>query len=71
MRKILFSIILTLFFVSCGGGKKADQAIKPPSTSDEAIKIYEEALEGMRKGSYLYASKKFSEAEGMLPELVV
>ena len=69
MRKILFSIILTLFFVSCGGGKKADQAIKPPSTSDEAIKIYEEALEGMRKGSYLYASKKFSEAEGMLPEI--
>ena len=49
MRKILFSIILTLFFVSCGGGKKADQAIKPPSTSDEAIKIYEEALINLDK----------------------
>jgi|TARA_B100000929_G_scaffold291066_1_gene287689 outer membrane protein assembly factor BamD len=68
MRKILVSLTLVFFLISCGG-KKEDQAIKPPTTNEEAIQTYQEALDGLKRGDYLYASKKFSEAEGMLPQI--
>ena len=69
MRKNLFFILLAILILSCGGPKKDDQAIKPPTTNEEAIKIYQEGLDGMMEGNYLYASRKFSEAEGMLPQI--
>ena len=56
-----------LFLFSCGGNR--DQAIKPPSTNEEAIQTYQDALNGLKSGDYFYASKKFSEAEGMLSEI--
>ena len=67
MRKILVYLTLSLFLVSCGGGK--DEAIKPPTTNEEAIKTYQEALDSLKSGDCFYASKKFSEAEGMLPDI--
>ena len=68
MRKILiFFPLLILFLFSCGGNR--DQAIKPPSTNEEAIKTYQDALNSLKSGDYFYASKKFSEAEGMLSEI--
>ena len=69
MRKNLFFIFLITFLLSCGGPKLDEQAIKPPTTNEEAIKIYQEGLDGMLEGNFLYASKKFSEAEGMLPQI--
>ena len=69
MRKNLFFILLAILILSCGGPKKDDQVIKPPTTNEEAIKIYQEGLDGMMEGNYLYASRKFSEAEGMLPQI--
>ena len=69
MRKNLFFIFLITFLLSCGGPKLDEQAIKPPTTNEEAIKIYQEGLDGMLEGNYLYASRKFSEAEGMLPQI--
>tara|TARA_B100001996_G_C18545937_1_gene548880 strand:- start:10 stop:864 length:855 start_codon:yes stop_codon:yes gene_type:complete len=68
MRKILVSLTLALFLISCGG-KKEEQAIKPPTTNEEAIQTYQEALAGLKRGDYLLASRKFSEAEGMLPQI--
>ena len=68
MGKILIYLTLSLFLISCGGNKK-DQAIKPPATNEEAVKTYQEALNSLKSGDYFYASKKFSEAEGMLPEM--
>jgi len=68
MGKILIYLTLSLFLISCGGNKK-DQAIKPPATNEEAVKTYQEALNSLKSGNYFYASKKFSEAEGMLPEM--
>tara|TARA_B100000959_G_C14859325_1_gene573571 strand:+ start:131 stop:982 length:852 start_codon:yes stop_codon:yes gene_type:complete len=67
MGKILIYLTLFLFLISCSGNK--EQTIKPPSTNEEAIKTYQEALDGLRSGDYFYASKKFSEAEGMLPDI--
>ena len=69
MRKNLFLIFLITFLLSCGGPKLDEQAIKPPTTNEEAIKIYQEGLDGMLEGNFLYASRKFSEAEGMLPQI--
>ena len=69
MRKNLFFIFLITFLLSCGGPKLDDQAVKPPTTNEEAIKIYQEGLDGMLEGNFLYASRKFSEAEGMLPQI--
>tara|TARA_B100001250_G_C19677812_1_gene734451 strand:+ start:93 stop:938 length:846 start_codon:yes stop_codon:yes gene_type:complete len=67
MGKILIYLTLSLFLISCGG--KKDQAIKPPNTDEEAIQVYQEALVSLKSGDYFYASKKFSEAEGMLSEI--
>ena len=69
MRKKFIFFILIIFIISCGGPKVNEQAINPPNSDEEAIKIYQEALDGMNKGNFLYASKKFSEAEGMLPNI--
>ena len=69
MRKNLFFIFLIIFLLSCGGPKLDEQVIKPPTTNEEAIKIYQEGLDGMLEGNFLYASRKFSEAEGMLPQI--
>ena len=69
MRKNLFFIFLITFLLSCGGPKLDEQAIKPPTSNEEAIKIYQEGLDGMLEGNFLYASRKFSEAEGMLPQI--
>ena len=69
MRKNLFFIFLITFLLSCGGPKLDEQAIKPPTTNEEAINIYQEGLDGMLEGNFLYASRKFSEAEGMLPQI--
>ena len=69
MRKNLFFIFLITLLLSCGGPKLDDQAVKPPTTNEEAIKIYQEGLDGMLEGNFLYASRKFSEAEGMLPQI--
>ena len=69
MRKNFILFFLILFLVSCGGSKKNSKVINPPSSNEQAIKVYEEALNSLREGNYLYASKKFSEAEGMLPQI--
>tara|TARA_S200000501_G_C20737826_1_gene705945 strand:- start:171 stop:1013 length:843 start_codon:yes stop_codon:yes gene_type:complete len=69
MRKNFILFFLILFLVSCGGTKKDSQVINPPSSNEQAIKVYEEALNGLREGNYLFASRKFSEAEGMLPQI--
>ena len=44
MRKNLFFIFLITFILSCGGPKLDEQAIKPPTTNEAAIKIYQEGL---------------------------
>ena len=60
MRKKFVFLILIIFIISCCGPKIDERAINPPNSDKEAIKIYQEALDGMKKGNFLYASKKFS-----------
>ena len=48
---------------------KAEIDAKKISTAeDAAIAVYQEALDSMNEADFFYASKKFSEAEGLLPQ---
>ena len=64
-KLIYFSLIIFLFF-SCA---KKQQELNIPPDREESFKIYKEAVDSMYKGDLFYASKKFSEAEAILPSI--
>ena len=71
MRTIIICIVSLLLVFSCG--KSKNKASKPPLSSDEAvtnqaIEFYKEGLLYLDRGEFFYASKKFSEAESLLPQ---
>ena len=76
--RILLIIILSIFLSSCTGsfGKKEktkiDEKISQKNeidiTNQKAISVYQEALKSLEEGQLFYASKKFSEAEALLPQ---
>ncbi len=65
MRILLVLFTSVFLFFSCS--KKGD-VIETPSTKDQAMNIYKEALQSMKEADYFYASTKFSEAESLLPQ---
>ena len=64
-KLIYLSLIIFLFF-SCA---KKQQELNIPADKEESFKIYKEAVDSMYKGDLFYASKKFSEAEAILPKI--
>ena len=66
MRIIFIITISILLFFSCN--KKEIDAKKISTAEDAAIAVYQEALDSMNEADFFYASKKFSEAEGLLPQ---
>ena len=69
MNKNFFFIIV--FFILCASCTKEDESlnISKPSAEDRAYLIYNEAIENMEKGAWYFASKKFTEAELIMPNL--
>ena len=65
MRYLLISIFL-IFLFSCT--KKESKNLELPSTKQEAMENYRDALKSMRDGQYLVASKKFDKSESLLPQ---
>ena len=65
MRLFLIVIFSLLLFFSCS---KKPQAVAPPSTKTEALKVYQEALEELKNGQFLIASRKFDQSESLLPQ---
>ena len=65
MRIFLIFVISVFLFFSCS---KKEVTVEHASSKDEAISVYQEALNSMNNGDYFYASKKFSEAEALLPQ---
>ena len=60
-----------LLVFSCG--KSKNKVSKPVLSTDElinnqAIEVYKEGLVALNDGDFFYASKKFSEAESLLPQ---
>ncbi len=71
MRNIIICIISLLLVFSCG--KSKNKVSKPVLSTDElinnqAIEVYKEGLVALNDGDFFYASKKFSEAESLLPQ---
>ena len=66
LSKIISSLLLILLLASCS---KKEPEVNIPADQDKSFEIYKEAVEAMNKGDYFYASKKFSEAEPILPKI--
>ena len=66
LSKIISSLLLILLLASCS---KKEPEINIPADQDKSFEIYKEAAEAMNRGDYFYASKKFSEAEPILPKI--
>ena len=66
LSKIISSLLLIILLVSCS---KKEPEINIPADQDKSFEIYKEAVEAMNRGDYFYASKKFSEAEPILPKI--
>ena len=66
-QKLFYSILVIFLFVSCS--KKDVEINNIPPDKSESFKIYADAVEEMNKGNYFIASKKFTEAEFILPRI--
>ncbi len=66
LSKIISSLLLILLLFSCS---KKEPEINIPADQDKSFEIYKEAVEAMNRGDYFYASKKFSEAEPIMPKI--
>ena len=65
MRNLVY---LFCFILSCCGSSEKKVLDQKLSTEDQAIKVYKEGLQAIEKFDYFFASKKFSEAEILLPQ---
>ncbi len=66
MLKFIFLTCL-IFLTTCSSPEK--KAVnKSLPTKEQAIGVYQEGLKALEKADYFYASKKFSEAEMLLPQ---
>jgi len=65
-QKLIYSILIIVLIVSCS---KKELELNIPPDKERSFEIYKEAIDAMNKGDYFYASKKFSEAEPILPKV--
>ena len=66
-QKIIYLFLIIFLILSCS--KKELEVNNTPAIKEKSFEIYKEAVEAMDRGDYFYASKKFSEAEVILPEI--
>ena len=64
-HKLLIFFLLLILSVSCS---KKEAEIDLVLDASKAYEVYEEAYNSMQEGEFLYASKKFSEAESLFIE---
>jgi outer membrane protein assembly factor BamD len=65
-QKIIFPFLLIFLIASCS---KREVELNIPADKEKSFEIYREAVNNLEKGQYFYASKKFSEAEAILPKI--
>ena len=66
-KKILYSLLLFFFLVSCSK-EKSKKIIIDPNDEEIAIVAYEEAIEALKSGDAFFATKKFKEVESLMPQ---
>ena len=65
-QKLIHLLLIFFLIISCS---KEEPELNIPASTDQSFVIYKEAIEAMKKGNYLRASEKFSEAELILPKI--
>ena len=65
-QKIIYSILLIFLITSCS---KEQIQLNIPANQEKSYELYREAVDALKKGEYFFASKKFSEAEAILPKI--
>jgi len=65
-QKLFYFILIIFLIVACS---KKEPELNIPPDKEKSFEIYKEAVGAMNKGDFLYASKKFSEAELILPKI--
>ena len=65
-QKLTYFFLIIILISACS--KKAVDLNIPPDR-DQSFTIYKEAVDAMYQGEYFFASKKFSEAESILPQI--
>ena len=65
-QKLIHLLLIFFLITSCS---KEEPKLNIPASTDQSFVIYKEAVEAMKKGNYLRASEKFSEAELILPKI--
>ena len=65
-QKLIYFILIIFLTLSCS---KENLELNVPVSEEKAFVIYREAVDAMNKGDNFYASKKFSEAETILPTI--
>ena len=65
-QKIVYLILISFLLFSCS---KEEGLVTIPADKEESFLLYKEAVELMDSGEFLYASKKFEEAEPILPKI--
>ena len=69
MKKIIYSVLIVLFFLnSCGKDKKEISTIKENRQDLELVSTYKEAYKALDQGDPYFAAKKFLEAELLYPQ---
>lgn len=65
-HKLFYLLILVMLNFGCS---KEDPPINKPAKHEKSFEIYKEAVDSLESGDYFYASKKFAEAETILPQI--
>ena len=65
-QKLIYSLLIFFFVFACS---KPEPESNIPVEKDNSFKIYNEAVKAMDDGDLFYASKKFGEAEAILPKI--
>ena len=62
------SLLFLIIFLTTSCSKKEPE-VNIPAGKEKSFEVYKEAVKAMEKGDYFYASKKFAEAEIILPKI--
>ena len=65
-QKFIYSILIIVVLSSCS---KKEVLLNIPANAEQSFTVYKEAVQSMNSGDYFYASKKFAEAESILPKI--
>ena len=65
-QKLTYIFLIIFLIFSCS---KKEEVLSVPADKEQSFTIYKEGVEAMYKGDYFFASKKFSEAELILPRI--